>query len=38
MKYLGWAFLVLTLAGMVGLIDFHVCIKAPGECKVKENT
>jgi hypothetical protein len=38
MKYIGWAVVICTLTGMVGLIDFHVCIKGPGECRIKENT
>jgi hypothetical protein len=47
MTYIGWAFVLCTLAGMVGLIDFHVyikgpevhvCIKGPGECRIEENT
>jgi hypothetical protein len=38
MRYLGWAFVLCTLAGMVDLIDFHVCIKGPGMCNIKENT
>lgn len=38
MRYIGWAFVTLMLAGMVGLIDFHVCIKQPGECSIKEKT
>jgi hypothetical protein len=37
MRFLGWAFVLCTLAGMVGLIDFHVCIKGAGECQcIKE--
>ena len=33
MRYLGWAFVLCALAGMVGLIDFYVCIKGVGECQ-----
>jgi hypothetical protein len=36
MRYLGWAFVICTFAGMFGIIDFHVCIKGPGECGIKE--
>jgi hypothetical protein len=33
MKQIGWAIIILWLAGLVGLIDFHICIKEPGQCK-----
>jgi hypothetical protein len=37
MRFLGWAVIVLTVMGGIGLIDFHVCIKGAGECQcIKE--
>jgi hypothetical protein len=33
MKALGWIVSFLILAGFLNLIDFHVCIKAPGQCR-----
>jgi len=35
MKYIGIAFCVLTVAGMLNLIDFHVCIAGDGQCDCK---
>ena len=35
MKYIGWCVVVLAVAGWLDLIDFHVCIKGPGECRPK---
>jgi hypothetical protein len=37
MRYIGWAVVIFWFAGMVGLIDFHVCIKGPGMCSIKES-
>jgi len=31
---LGGAFVLLFILGATGLIDFHVCIGAPGTCSV----
>jgi len=35
MKLLGWAVVVFTVLGLLNVIDFHVCIKMPGECSVE---
>ena len=32
MKYIGILVVVLTLLGLLNIIDFHVCISAPGGC------
>lgn len=32
MAYLGLVVVWLWITGAVGLIDFHVCIKAAGQC------
>jgi len=34
MKLLGWAVVVFTVLGLLNVIDFHVCIKMPGECSI----
>jgi hypothetical protein len=35
MKVLGWAVIVCIVLGALNIIDFHVCIKMPGDCSVE---
>lgn len=32
--WIGAAFIALTLAASINAIDFHICIKAAGHCKI----
>ena len=33
---IGIAHILLMLFGMFGVIDYHICIKGPGECGIHE--
>lgn len=35
MRWVGWTFVALWLAGMLNLIDVHVCIAGAGDCACK---
>lgn len=36
--WIGWPVVLLWALARVDVIDFHVCIKAPGHCKIIDPT